>query len=313
MLIIVGKVISIFAITLIGIAAYKIGVLGEDAIKPLTSLMMNITCPCLVLSSLYSKEFSDSVFDDTITVMICMLLFYMAASALTYFFIRTAKIGHKDDMGVFIAAVAATNSGFMGFPIVRSLYGSDMLYLMVMGNMMLNVFLFWMEPLILTIGTDSRTSAKDILKGLKSPIIFSILAGFIMLSMHIRPEGVVDETIVMIGDVTIPLSMILVGIKLGAVRIKEVASNDNLIISAFAMIVIPTLIIAIMYPIGILNNDIKIIVGMTAVLPTAVVAAVIAEQYDKNSLLLSELVSLTTLMSVITIPVAAIVMELLYR
>ena len=313
MLIIVGRVISIFAITLLGVAAYKLGAMGEDSVKPLTSLMMNITCPFLVISSLYSKELSRSILDDTVTVMACVLVFYLIASVITYLFIKAAKIGHKDDMGVLIAAVAATNSGFMGFPIVKSLYGSDMLYLMVMGNMMLNIFLFWIEPSILTIGTDSRTTFKDILKGFKSPIIISIFVGFAMLFLHIRPEGIADETIKMIGDATIPLSMILVGIKLGGVRIKEIASKDNLIVSVFTMILVPALVIAILYPIGILSNDIKIIVGITAVLPTAVVAAVIAEQYDKNSLLLSEIVSLTTLMSIVTIPFFAIILEILFR
>lgn len=312
MFVIIGKVVSIFAIMLVGFVSYKLGVLGTDAVRPLTALLMNISCPCLIVSSLYSKELSSSMIGDTVAVMLCVMLFYIISSVLTYFFVRFAKIGNTADRGVYIVAVAATNSGFMGFPIIKSLYGSDMLYLMVMGNMMLNVYLMWMEPSILTIGTDSRASVKDVLKTLKSPLVLSIIVGFVMMFLHIRPEGIVNETIVMIGDITIPLSMILVGIRLGGVRFGEIISKYNVLISLFAMIPIPVLTLLVLYPMGFISNEAKIIIIMTAAMPTAVVAAVVAEQFRKNSLLLSEIVSLTTLISVATIPLTAIVLEMIY-
>ena len=312
MFVIIGKVISIFAIMLVGFVAYKFGVLGTDAVRPMTALLMNITCPCLIVSSLYSKEISSSMVGDTVAVMACVMLFYIISSTLAYCFVRFAKIGNTEDRGVYIVAVAATNSGFMGFPIIKSLYGSDMLYLMVMGNMMLNVYLMWLEPSILTIGTDSRASAKDLIRTLKSPLVLSIFIGFFMMFLHIKPEGVINETIVMIGDVTIPLSMILVGIRLGSVRFGEIISKSNILISLFAMIPIPALTFLLIYPMGFISNEAKIIIVMTAAMPTAVVAAVVSEQCKKNSLLLSEIVSLTTLISVITIPLTAVLLGMIY-
>ena len=87
----------------------------------------------------------------------------------------------------------------------------------------------------------------------------------------------------------------------------------NIIISLFAMIVVPVLILLMIHPIGFITDNVKVIVVMTAALPTAVLAAIITEQYGKNSVLMSELVSLTTLMSVGTIPVTALILELLYH
>ena len=86
-----------------------------------------------------------------------------------------------------------------------------------------------------------------------------------------------------------------------------------MIISLFAMIVIPALILLLVYPLGLITDSVKIIVVMTAALPTAVLAAIIAEQYGKNSILMSELVSLTTLFSVVTIPITALILEMLYH
>ena len=313
MLVIASKVLSIFILMLVGFVIYKAGVLGDDAFAPITALLMNLTCPCLIVSSLYSKEVSKSMFGETVSVLVCVMLFYLISSALTYLFVRITKLGEREDIGVYIAAVAATNSGFMGFPIVKSLYGNDMLYLMVMGNMMLNVYLMWMEPSILTIGTDAKASAKDMIRTLRTPLVLSIILGIVLMLLHIRPTGVIDEAVVMIGEVTIPISMIMVGMRLGAVNFKEIISRDNIIISLFAMIVVPVLILLMIHPIGFITDNVKVIVVMTAALPTAVLAAIITEQYGKNSVLMSELVSLTTLMSVGTIPVTALILELLYH
>lgn len=313
MLVIASKVLSIFILMLVGFVIYKAGVLGDDAFKPITSLLMSVTCPCLIVSSLYSKEVSKSMLGETVSVLVCVMLFYLISSALTYLFVRITKLGNPEDIGVYIAAVAATNSGFMGFPIVKALYGNDMLYLMVMGNMMLNVYLMWMEPSILTIGTDAKASAKDMIRTLRTPLVLSIILGIVLMLLHIRPTGVIDEAVVMIGEVTIPISMIMVGMRLGAVNFKEIISRDNIIISLFAMIVVPALILLMIHPIGFITDNVKVIVVMTAALPTAVLAAIITEQYGKNSVLMSELVSLTTLMSVGTIPVTALILELLYH
>jgi predicted permease len=56
-----------------------------------------------------------------------------------------------------------------------------------------------------------------------------MLIGFVMMIFHIRPEGVIDETMTMIGDITIPMSMILVGIRLGSVKFGEIINKNNII------------------------------------------------------------------------------------
>ena len=313
MFVVASKVASIFIVMMVGFVMYKAGLLDDEAVRPLTALMMNVTSPCLIISSLYSKSLTGAMLGETISVMLCVMLFYIGASLLTYLFVRITGIGESEDTGVYIAAVAATNSAFMGFPIVKALYGNDMLYLMVMGNIMLNVYLMWMEPSILTIGTDTKVSAKNLLNALKTPIVISLFIGFIMMFLHIRPEGVIDETVVMIGDITVPMSMILVGIRLGSIKYREIISKNNIVMSLFAMVLIPALTLLLVHPLGFISDDVKIIVVMTAALPTAVLAVIIAEQYGKNSLLLSELASLTTLLSVATIPGVALLMEILYR
>jgi hypothetical protein len=107
--------------------------------------------------------------------------------------------------------------------------------------------------------------------------------------------------------------MILVGIRLGSVKFKEIINKNNIIISLFAMIIVPAIILMLVYPLGFIPDSVKIIVVMTAALPTAVVSVIIAEQYGKNSVLLSELASLTTLISVATIPLTALVLGVLYH
>jgi len=79
------------------------------------------------------------------------------------------------------------------------------------------------------------------------------------------------------------------------------------------MIIVPAVFLLLVYPLGFITDSVKIIVVITAALPTAVISVIIAEQYGKNSLLLSELASLTTLISVATIPGVALILEMIYH
>ncbi len=312
MLMILTKVVSIFGLILVGFGAYRLNILGDSSVPVITSLLMNITCPCLLINSMYTKEFSDDLLGTSVVVMVLTAVFYAMASVATYGFLKLFNVKPREQWGGYIPAVAATNSGFMGFPITKALFGNDMLYLMIMGNIILNVYLLGIVPSVLGDGVDQKFSLKKFAKNFFNPIMIAIIIGGVMMAFQVKPPQVLDEIFTMLSDVTIPISMVLVGLHLGPTKLISILKRDVMLVSLFSMIVLPLITFLIMHPISGISVDMKIIMILTAAFPTAVLCVVVADQTGRDAGLMSQIVSLTTLISVVTVPITAMALTALY-
>lgn len=307
MLVVFGRVLSIFALILIGYITNKIGVLPDASRKHLTNLMLCITAPCMAASSIYSKELSPDVISSTVQVLIGAFVYFIVLSFISYGLIRFLKFKPKKEWGMYLVAITCINSGFMGFPITKAIFGDDLFYLMVMHNIILCIYLYSISPALLYIGRDDKASSgASSLKSMFNPCTIGIIIGVVMLVFGIKPPEPVDEVVTSLSDATIPLSMIIVGVQLGSSNIKEMIKNKYVnITNILAMVVVPILTFLIVDQMDFLRTDVKVIMVFAATFPTAVVPAAIAEKQGLEANRLAEIVSLTTVTSLVTIPLMA--------
>ena len=135
--------------------------------------------------------------------------------------------------------------------------------------------------------------------------MLSIAVGLVMLVLGVRPPAIIDDIVQMLSDATIPISMILVGMQLGSSDFHHLLNRKNVTTTVIAMAIIPVITFLVVNPMPFLSAGVKLTLVFMSVLPTAVMVVPIAEQYNKNSLCLAEIVSLSTLVSIVTIPLAA--------
>lgn len=314
MLLIIGRVFGIFSLIFVGYITYKRGIFGKDAKDTLTKLLLNITAPCMAAYSIYSKELSDKLVQSTVQVLIVETLYYVLGVIIAFLIVKFLKFDPVSQWGVYIAAMIATNNGFMGFPVTEAIFGDDIFYLLVMINIPTCVFFYGVMPMVLNIGRqNSEGNWKSNLKLMLNPAMFGITIGVLFMLIQYRPPEAIDSVVKYLSDATIPISMIVVGVQLGESNLREIIKDKYVnITSLMRMIIIPIITFLAVHFIPFLNEDVKLIIVFSSIFPTAVVTAAISVQQNIEGNKAAEIVSITTAISLVTIPISAAILSYFY-
>lgn len=307
-----AKVAVIFAMIAAGFIANRTGVLPKESVSYLSRLLLLVTVPCLALSSIASQDLSGSMIREASEVVIGSVVFYIAAMAVSYLIVKALNYEPAADRGVLQALITSGNTGFMGFPITMAIFGNRIFFLFILQNIILNVYIYSGAVIQINQGGDSRVSLKKILASLVNPCLAATLIGIMLLVTGIDLPEPAMEFFTTMGDSTIPISMIVVGVQLGTSDIKGAAKDAKFLFCCFANVVlIPVLTLAAVWFMPLLDAS-KLTLVYAAAFPTAVMTVAMAAIEHKNSELMSQGVAVTTLMSMITLPAWAIILMQFY-
>lgn len=297
-LILLKQMIVLFLIMLIGYYIARIGVLDEATGKKISWLVVNVGNPALVVSgSLGDNEIPVGNLARIVLVAVVMygLLVALAQFAPRLFGVKEEAGGAYRVMTVF------TNIGFMGFPILSAMYGSSAL---LYGSL----FLLPYNLLIYTYGISTIKggfSWKELHKVLNIGVLACLVSiGIYVLKMTARaalPE-VFTQTVTLLSNITAPLSMMVIGASLARMSWKELAGDVRLILfSLVRLIVVPLLFI-----LGIRQFVADpVMLGVCLVMlgtPAGSMTVMLSQQYGGDVGTTSRGVALTTILSVVTLP-----------
>ena len=314
MMFIFTRVFSVFLLIFLGYFACKMKILPGDSTKYLINLMLYITAPCMSASSIYTKELSQDVITSTVQVLCGTFVYFAVTTVIAFAAIKIFRFRPSEDKGLFITAICCINTGFMGFPVTKAIFGDDIFYLMVIQNIISCLYIYGATPVLLDMGRKGKGSRTESLKSMINPCTVGIITGVVMLLSGVQPPGPVNEVVISLSDATIPISMIIVGIQLAGSNFREmIRDRQVMIINILSMIVIPIVTFLVVDQFDFLGKDVKLLLIFASVFPTAVAPAAIAEQRGIKAGKLAEIVSVTTATSLIVIPVmAAVLMKYYY-
>lgn len=293
--VIVNGVISLFLIILVGVYAAKKRIITKEINKGLTNILLKITLPCLVVSS-FIFDLSDELKDNIIRCFIYSPLVLIISIVISYILLIPIK-GEKKIIIQF--ANVFSNCGFIGFPIVFSIYGNEGVIYASIFNLFFTAFL-WTYGVILFNGKMKR---EDIKKVLLNPSIVAVFIGLIIMIFGFDIPSVLSSTLDLVGNMTSPLSMIIVGVILGNAKIISYLKDKTIYYSAFLkLIIMPCILILISRLLKDTSLVIKTLIIVTA-MPAAAMTSILAESFDKESEYSAVIVFITTLFSVITFPI----------
>ena len=305
MLTIFSKVLVIFLMMAVGYLAQKKTILPEGADDIMNAYVMKLACPCLIISSMATSELRRSAIVDTLQVAAGTVIFFIVTLLIAWLFLKAIHYTPKEDWGMMIVAIAFTNTGFMGFPVTKAIFGGYYLFLLVIQNIIFNFYMFILTPMLVHVGEPGGKKHGSFLKPLLQPTTIAAIAGMILFLLQTGLPPVLGELFDRFGDSTIPVSMIVIGCQLAQQRIRDIFTNGKLVaVSFFRMLAIPLLTFLAVNWLP-LTAPAKVILIFAACFPTAVIVAVIAEDEGKNAGLLSSMIALTTAMSIATLPLAA--------
>ncbi len=305
------KIAAIFAMTAIGFIASKTGVLPAESKKYLSNLLLFITSPCMIIGSMTSQTLDAHTFELMIQIVAGSFIFFLAAMAVSFLIVKLMRCD-RDDAGVLMVIITAVNTGFMGFPVTKAIFGNTYFFLMVIQNIVLNIYLYSMMVYQMNYGFRKKEGIKGMLMPMLNMCTYALIIGLVLMLLKVRLPDILADFINTIGDATIPVSMIVVGVQLSESSIRKMLTNKRLITASLCnVILIPVLTFLAVNWLP-LAPESKLILIFAAAFPCAVVSTAIALKENRNAALMAEGVAMTTLLSMGTLPVAAILLMQLY-
>ena len=292
---VMGNVVSLFLIILAGVYGIKRKFVNEEIQKGLTKILINITLPLLIINS-FSVEFDDSMKSNIGKAFLYSFIFLIVGGIVSKIFLIPIK--DKEKKKVLQFANVFSNCGFVGFPIVSSIYGAEGVVYTAIFNMFFNIFV-WSYGVALYSDKLDKSSIKKVII---NPGIVAVYIGLPIMLFDIHVPAYLSKSISTIGNMTTPLSMIIIGCILTQVNIKD-AFKDWIVYyeSIIRLIIIPITIFVIAKLIKDDSILMKTIIVLQA-MPAGTMASIMAENLDKDSRFAAIIIFVTTLLSIGSFP-----------
>jgi malate permease and related proteins len=290
---------TLFLFILAGIYAQKKGIITKGNRKKFTDFIIEIILPCNIVNSFLIK-WSYDILMNCLTVFIVAMVtqvLYVVLSKLLF------KREGKDRQAVLRYAIICSNAGFLGNPIAESVFGSQGLLFASVALIPLR-FAMWSSGLALFTKTDGKSTAKKLLT---HPCILAVVVGFVLMLTQIKLPGFALKSLAGIGSCNTAISMIVIGSILAEIRVKEIFNKVLFYYSAIRLIAIPLVLLIILKQFEIDPLVTGVIVLLSA-MPAGSTTVMLAEKYNGDSGFASSCVFLSTIFSLITIPVISLLL-----
>lgn len=290
----------------VGFAASRLGVLSIEGTRGISRLLVNITLPALILSSML-KPFDPALLGQVMALMAVSFGVYGLCIALALS-LRPLTGPDRRKAGVFRFGLVFSNVGFMGFPVMESLFGKDIIFSVAVYNIAFQVLAFSVGTAFLKGGSQGQEGqaiprrGAGLLAALNPNTVAALIGLCLFLLGWIPPQPVLDG-LEGLGGATTPLSMIFIGSVLARARLKAAFSSWRIwTVSIFRILLIPTALFFILAPLrAIIDFPLQVPV-MVAAMPVAANAAILAVENGADGETASSLVTLSTILSIPLIP-----------
>ena len=289
---VINQLISLFLMIFTGYIAARAGIITPDFRKRLSSFTLNTAAPCVVVSAVLDGDSNPLQMLGAVGMAV---FFYAFMSFLAAVIVRLLRV-RREEAGLDQLMLIFTNVGFMGIPVVQSIYGMQGVALVSMFILIFNLYCFSYGVLLIS------SSAKFNWRSLcNSCIIAALIALFLALTGWRLPAPV-ESTLSTIGAMNTPLAMMIIGASMAHSDIRKALSNPRMyLICMLSMFVMPVLtLLAVMFmPID------PMLAGVTVLMATMPVAgncAMLSDIHTPHDMTASHCVMVSTLMSAVSLP-----------
>ncbi len=297
--------LKLFLLLVLGFVLFKCHIFDEYTNKKISALIVNVASPMLIISSIAGVEGNDK----------SIVFLMIGAGILMYIgFIILGKIINcifpfpKKDWPVYECMVVFANTGFMGYPVLLDVFGQEAVFYASLIHMAFNFFVYTYAIMCLTKGDDSEFKLN--FKQLLTPGIVLIFIGILIYLFDIQLPSVLMDTVNSVGSLTAPLSMMMIGSSLAVYPIKDSFTDWRSYVFAFVRLIIVPFVTMIVCRLLHINPYYANITIITNAMPVGSMVLMLATQYNANVKIVTRNIVVSTLLSVITIPIVVATMLL---
>ena len=283
----------LFIYILVGVLCQKLNFLDDHTRAKLTDLVVYVTLPCMILDSFNVTVTLETLKQASMALVIAIIMAVIALVAGKFLYLKFPA----RERCIMQYGTLVTNSGFAGLPIVDGMYGSQGLLL---GSLFIipTRILMWSAGLSLFTPTRGWDGIKKVAV---HPTIIAVYLGLIRMFTGLTLPDFLNTAIGSIGDCTSPLAMMLVGVILAQVPLRDVIEGKVFYLVLVRQILFPVACLVVLKALGVDPLTMGVSVVLSG-MPIGSTTAILAAKYGADAGFASKCVFISTVTSLLTVP-----------
>lgn len=304
---VLNQMIILVIMMIVGFIAHKIGILNPTSNKSISKLIINITCPALIFHSVFTGgRISDK--SILITVFISAFVFYIFMFVFAKIVVTVLRI-KKPLKRSYECMMAFGNISFMGIPVLRAVFPeqqSTAILFQAIFVIFYHLFIFTYG--IWLLGKDGGKRVRFSAKSFLNAGTLSAIVAVVLYFFDFTPPTLVVNSLDMIGGVTTPLAMILIGSSLASYPALKIIRTWRLYLFSFIKLLVIPLIVWGVTKFVIDDALLHGVITIMAAMPVGSMTIMLATEYGGNEEFISQGLFMSTVLSVITIPIVSYIL-----
>lgn len=288
--------VVLFIIVVLGYALCKLGYMGEDFDRKLSSIVVDVTAPLLILSSVMGESLPDRT----------LILPLLGVGFLTYvlllvfgFFVPRLIAADRDDQGMIGFALMFANVGFIGYPIVSSIFGAKAVFYAALLNMP-NTFFIFTAGVMLVKGEYSVRKLN--LKLLFSPSMIAAFVAALIVAFDVHTPEIVARPVTMVGNITVPAALMIIGSSMARLPLHDIIGSPKVYVASVVRLGVVPVSLYFLFKVCGVSDIVNEINTVVIAMPVASFGTMFCMKYGRNPALMTEMTFITTVGSIFTIP-----------
>lgn len=321
------KMIELFLIIMIGYIANKTKVFGRDARASLSKLVINIALPGTILSSVLGQDNLPGA-SQILSLILIAVLSYVILFASAFFVPKLLRVP-SSQKGIYRFMLAFGNVGFIGFPVTEAIFGKQAIFYTSVFNLPFNVFVYSIGIAFLAacgrqeesensknnknnknsmVSENSKKSSAGLItwKTFVTPCMISSILAIVLALFHAEAPALISDTCTMIGNITTPAALMIIGSSLADMPIRQMFNNFRIYLFSLVRLILIPLATYVVF--GWFIHD-RLLLGICVIvsaMPVASNGTMLCLQYHADEELMAQGTFLTTVFSIFTIPLLAL-------
>ncbi len=305
------NVFTVFLMMLPGFILIKKKLIPESALKALSQIIIKVFYPALIFSSITRKYTIQGIIDSwqlPFAVFVFCIIGYVAGLAYTGFF-KTQNVDRKKSI---LLQFTINNYSFLPLAIIAKIYDEQHMAALILSTLGAELTVWTLGLAILN--TEGGFKWKNLKNMLSAPLVSIYVAVIILVIFNWTGGITVDQlseksllfkymydTVYQLGQAAIPVSLFMVGGRMGMIKFKDLHSLDIWGVTLFRLVIVPFVgILFFKYFFG--EHPFINVMLIVAVMPSAMTSLVLGELYDADKKLISGTILTSHLLSLVTIP-----------
>lgn len=300
-ILIFGQLVKMFFILLLAFVCYKLKLVNQEGNRSVSNLLLLVVNPCVILT-VYQTDYDPELVRGLLLAFAAAFISHIIGILVSTALLRPSG---GPDYSIERFNAVYSNCGFIGIPLIGSVLGDEGVFYLTAYLVVFNL-LSWTHGVVLM---EKKCSLKNLREGLISPMFICTIVAVILFFLQFKIPAVLLDSMTYVADMNTPLAMMVAGFSVAQADIKKLLLNVRLYaVSAIKLLLLPLFMIPVLIVMA-LPQTVSMAVLIATACPAATTGTMMAIRYKQNYTYSSEIFALSTVLSVVTIPVIVMIAE----